>query len=410
MPDLSGYRTEGRQLPTGGCRLFSFYDSELFSDIGTVGAFAPATLAGKVMGMRTPLYQAHVDAGAKIVDFGGWDMPLHYGSQIDEHHAVRQSAGIFDVSHMTVVDVFGAEAKAYLQHLLANDVAKLKKPGKGLYSCMLNEQGGVIDDLIVYRRSDENYRVIVNAATRDADIAWMTEVVKGFSANTVPAKDYAMLAVQGPQAIALAGSLIPASLQADIAVLEPFQAAEADGLFLARTGYTGEDGWELVIPADLAVAWWDKFIAAGIRPCGLGARDTLRLEAAMNLYGQDMNASVSPLVSGLGWTVAWAPADRNFIGRAALEAQREAGIGEKFVGLILRGRGIMRHDQRVTTPAGDGVITSGGFSPSMECSIALARVPIGACADCQVEIRGKHIDASIVKPPFVRNGKIQIIT
>ncbi|MDG1461946.1 MAG: glycine cleavage system aminomethyltransferase GcvT [Gammaproteobacteria bacterium] len=362
------------------------------------------------MGMRTPLYQAHVDAGAKIVDFGGWDMPLHYGSQIEEHHTVRQAAGMFDVSHMTVVDVFGVEAVLFLQKLLANDVAKLNKPGKGLYSCMLNEQGGVIDDLIAYLRRQNSYRVIVNAATRDSDIEWMQQVAASFDVTVMPADDYVMLAVQGPDAINLAAEFLPAGLHAEAQELEAFQSCEADGIFVARTGYTGEDGWELVIPADHGMIWWNHLIAAGVQPCGLGARDTLRLEAGMNLYGQDMDATVTPLESALGWTVAWEPAERNFIGRDALEVQRKAGPAYKFVGLMLRGRGIMRHGQHVVTNLGDGEVTSGSFSPSMECSIALARIPAGVEEVCQVEIRGKHIDADIVKPPFVRNGQIKIIT
>ena len=337
-------------------------------------------------------------------------MPLHYGSQIEEHHAVRKHAGVFDVSHMTVVDVRGPEAKAYLQYLLANDVAKLVKSGKGLYSCMLNPDAGVIDDLIVYRRSDQDYRVVVNAATREGDIAWMTKVAGEFSVAVLPAEDYAMLAVQGPKAMALATPLIPAALQAAVAALEPFQSVEADGIFVARTGYTGEDGWELVIPADHAVSWWNDCLAAGIEPCGLGARDTLRLEAGMNLYGQDMDSSISPLQSGLAWTVAWEPVGRKFIGREALAELRDAGPRDGLVGLVLRGRGIMRQGQRVVTACGDGIITSGGFSPSMESSIALARVPVAAEGDCDIEIRGKLVAARIVKAPFVRNGKIKIAT
>jgi len=362
------------------------------------------------MGLRTPLYQSHIDAGAKVVDFGGWDMPLHYGSQIEEHHAVRQHAGVFDVSHMTVVDVRGADAKAYLQYLLANDVAKLEQPGKGLYSCMLNADAGVIDDLIVYRRSDQDYRIVVNASTREGDIAWMSQVAAAFAVAVLPATDYAMLAVQGPKAIALSMKLIPAALQAAVGALEPFQSVEIDGIFVARTGYTGEDGWELVIPADHADSWWNECLAAGIEPCGLGARDTLRMEAGLNLYGQDMDIGISPLESGLAWTVAWEPAARNFIGREALEEQRESGLRHRFVGLVLRGRGVMRHGQRVVTVHGDGIITSGGFSPSMESSIALARVPVAAEGDCDIDIRGKLVAARIVKAPFVRNGKIKVVT
>jgi len=358
------------------------------------------------MGNRTPLYQMHLDAGAKMVDFGGWDMPLHYGSQIEEHLMVRADSGVFDVSHMTVVDVAGSDASAFLQYLLANDVAKLTKPGKGLYSCMLNEQGGVIDDLIVYLRANGGYRVIVNAATRESDIAWMQKVAADFDVSVDPAEGYVMLAVQGPTAVKKAIPLLPAELHEAAEALKPFQACENDNVFVARTGYTGEDGLEVVLPATDGLEFWVRLLTEDVKPAGLGARDTLRLEAGLNLYGQDMDASVTPLESGLAWTVAWDPADRDFIGRAALEAQKAAGPEQRFVGLLLQGRGIMRHGQRVVTAAGDGEITSGSFSPTMEQTIALARVPAEADGECQVEIRNKLIDARIVKPAFVRKGQI----
>jgi len=359
------------------------------------------------MANRTPLYQTHVDAGARMVDFGGWDMPVHYGSQMDEHHVVRKDAGMFDVSHMTVVDVSGPDAKAYLQKLLANNVERLQVPGKGLYSCMLNEQGGVIDDLITYLRADGSYRVVVNAATREADLQWMTQQAGVFDVAVEPANDYVMIAVQGPNAIAKALPLLPETLRSDAEKLMPFQACEAIYHFVASTGYTGEDGWELVMPASQGPDFWAALVAAGVAPCGLGARDTLRLEAGMNLYGQDMDAGISPLECGLNWTVAWEPAERDFNGRAALEAQRDAGPGFKFVGLLLCGRGIMRHGQKVVSPQGDGQVTSGTFSPTMQQTIALARVPADA-QECQVDIRGKLIDAKIVKAPFVRKGEVLI--
>ncbi len=358
------------------------------------------------MGLRTPLYDSHVAAGAKIVDFGGWDMPLHYGSQIDEHHAVRQDAGVFDVSHMTVVDVRGEQAVAYLRYLLANDVAKLKTPGKGLYSCMLNEAGGVVDDLIVYRHDEQNFRVIVNAATRDKDIAWMRKHAAGFAVDVVPAQDYAMLAVQGPQAVGIVCSLLPKPLGEQAGNLAPFESLQDESLFVARTGYTGEDGYELVVPAAQAAAWWDRLVSAGVKPAGLGARDTLRMEAGMSLYGQDIDVTVSPLESGLSWTVAMDPAERSFLGREALERQQADGVGRQLVGLLLQGRGIMRHGQRVVTSTGDGEITSGGFSPTMQESIALARIPVGAIDACEVEIRNKRVAAKVVKPRFVRHGKV----
>lgn len=343
-----------------------------------------------------------------MVDFGGWDMPLHYGSQIDEHHAVREAAGIFDVSHMTVVDVTGQDAEDYLRRLLANDVAKLESPGKGLYSCMLNETGGVIDDLIVYCRSADNYRVIVNAATRVQDIDWMTEIADDFAVAVHEQAAFMMLAIQGPKATSLAAPLLPAALRQTAFDQTPFMSCSDGDWFVARTGYTGEDGWELVVNVDAGCRLWDEACAAGIRPCGLGARDTLRLEAGLSLYGQDMDQSTSPLVSALGWTVAWEPAERTFMGRAALEQQRMQGPEAKLVGLILEDRGIMRHGQRVLAGSGEGMVTSGGFSPTMQRSIALARVPADAVGTCQVQIRSESREARIVRPPFVRHGRILV--
>lgn len=360
------------------------------------------------MGQKTPLYQQHVDAGARIVDFGGWDMPLHYGSQLDEHHAVRSEAGMFDVSHMTVVDVSGADAQSFLQTLLANDVARLTNKGKALYSCMLNEGGGVVDDLIVYFLDDNRYRLIVNAATREKDLAWIASQIGEYKVEITERDELAMIAVQGPQARALAAAAIADEYRQAATALKPFFGLEAGDMFVARTGYTGEDGWEIVVPSAAVAALWDEFVAAGIRPCGLGARDTLRLEAGMNLYGTDMDDSISPLEAGLGWTIAWEPAARDFTGRAALEIVRADSNRQKFVGLLLESKGVLRNHQRVVIEGlADGEITSGGFSPTMQRSIAMARVPAGDYSKAQVEVRGRLLDVSIVKIPFVRNGQIQ---
>lgn len=337
-------------------------------------------------------------------------MPLHYGSQIAEHHAVRRNAGVFDVSHMTVVDVAGAGATEYLRHLLANDVGRLAE-GQALYSCMLDARGGVIDDLIVYRRADlqsGNYRVIANAATRERDLAWMRAACNNFDVALQVRDELAMLAVQGPAACELAAPQLPAPLATAALALRPFHAAESGSLFVGRTGYTGEDGWEILLPAADAGQFFDTLLGAGITPCGLGARDTLRLEAGMNLYGQDMDESTSPLVSGLAWTIAWEPTQRRFTGREALERERMAGPAAKLVGLVLEGPGVMRHGQRVLTASGDGIITSGGFSPTMNRSIALARVPAAATGDCQVDIRGVLRAARLVQPPFVRRGRVLV--
>lgn len=358
---------------------------------------------------RTALYERHLAAGARMVPFGGWDMPLHYGSQIEEHHAVRRTAGVFDVSHMTVVDVDGAGAGDFLRRLLANDVTRLE-PGQALYSCMLDERGGIIDDLITYRRATRpvSYRVVVNAATRDKDLQWMNGVVRGFDASLRLREDLLMLAVQGPQACRLAAPLLPAPLAQEAQALGAFRAVEQDDWFIARTGYTGEDGWEILLPAAGGERFFEALIAAGVMPCGLGARDTLRLEAGMSLYGQDMDESTSPLVSGLAWTVAWEPAARDFIGREALERERAAGVQQQLTGLVLEVPGVMRHDQRVSTDAGTGIITSGGFSPTMNRSIALARVPAGASGEAQVDIRGVLRPARLVRPPFVRRGRVLV--
>ncbi len=354
------------------------------------------------MAKQTALYQAHVDAGGQIVEFGGWSMPVNYGSQIAEHVAVRTDAGMFDVSHMTIVDVSGAGALSYLQKMVANDVAKLAL-GQALYGALLNEQGGIVDDLIVYA-TDSGFRCVVNAATRDKVMPWLEAHVEG---DVVLAeRDLSMIAVQGPNAIAK----LQEACGVDVADLKPFFSstpADREDWMIGRTGYTGEDGVEVMLPGADACQLWDDLKAAGVAPAGLGARDTLRLEAGLNLYGQDMDDGTTPLESNIAWTVTWVPEDRAFIGRSAIEPLRGQSP-RKLTGLILRDKGVLRHGQVVHTDAGDGVITSGTFSPTMECSIALARVPAGAEGECTVDIRGKEKKAEIVKPPFVRNGKIRV--
>jgi aminomethyltransferase len=361
------------------------------------------------MGLRTPLFDVHVAAGARMVDFGGWDMPVNYGSQIEEHHAVRRDAGMFDVSHMCVVDLRGERVRDCLRRLLANDVAKLTQPGKALYSCMLRDTGGVIDDLIVYYLDERWYRMVVNAGTRDKDLAWLREQAGGYGVSVEPRFDLAMVAVQGPQARERAATRLEPALAARALELGHFFGTAAGPWFVARTGYTGEDGWEIMLPADEVAAFWQKLVESGVRPCGLGARDTLRLEAGMNLYGSDMDESVSPLESGLGWTIAWDPQDRDFIGRGALAAQKAHGVPRKLVGLILQDRAVLRSHQKVIVPSvGEGEVTSGTFSPTLERSIGLARVPSQTTDRCEVEIRGRLLQAAVVRPPFVRHGKIAV--
>ncbi|MCP3430460.1 glycine cleavage system aminomethyltransferase GcvT [Stutzerimonas stutzeri] len=360
------------------------------------------------MGQRTPLYDQHLALGAKMVDFGGWDMPLHYGSQVEEHHQVRRDCGVFDVSHMTVVDVAGDQASAYLQHLLANDVARLKSPGRALYSAMLNERGGVIDDLIVYL-TDWGYRLVVNASTRDKDLAWMQAQAADFAVEINERPQLAMLAIQGPHARARTAELVSQVRATLIQELKPFQGLAEGDWFIGRTGYTGEDGLEIILPAEQAPDFLSELVGAGIPPIGLGARDTLRLEAGLNLYGQDMTEEVSPLAANMGWTVAWEPAERDFVGRAALEQQRAEGDLPKLVGLVLEERGVLRAHQVVrVNGVGDGEITSGSFSPTLGKSIALARVPAGTAERAEVEIRGKWYPVRVVQPTFVRHGKVLV--
>ena len=361
------------------------------------------------MGSKTPLYDKHVEAGARIVDFGGWDMPLNYGSQKEEHHAVRQKAGMFDVSHMTIVDLKGERVREFLRYLVANDVAKLQHAGKALYTAMLNEEGGVIDDLIIYYMTDEWFRLVVNAATREKDLAWIRKQAGPFDVAVNERAELAMIAVQGPAARELAAPCIDADYRDAALALKPFFGMEAGDKFVARTGYTGEDGWEIVMPAAEAPAIWDRLTAAGVAPCGLAARDTLRLEAAKNLYGSDMDETVSPLEPGLGWTIAWEPADRDFVGRGPLETKRADPDKMRFVGLLLEDKGVLRNHQRVVVDGiGEGEITSGGYSPTIGRSIALARVPAGDYDRAQVDVRGKLLNVRLVKTPFVRNGEIRI--
>jgi aminomethyltransferase len=403
------------------------------------------------MPLRTPLFESHLAAGAKMVDFSGWEMPIHYGSQVEEHHAVRRDAGMFDVSHMCALDLAGPGARDYLRRLLANDVAKLTVPGKALYSCMLDETGGIIDDLIVYFFTPERYRIVVNAGTTAKDIAWMRAclagVPGGFDATlkvrrrnnddavaliALQGPDaherrhtgidaVAMIAVQGPRARERFWAAFPEHRAASEA-LGVFQAAElrsplspahsptterGENWLIARTGYTGEDGFEITVPADAAAGIWQALLAVGVRPCGLGARDTLRLEAGMNLYGQDMDEDITPYEAGLRWTVDLKDPAGDFIGKSALEGKNARQARNQFQGLLLLDRGVLRAHQKVITPQGEGETTSGTFSPSLNQSIALARLPpaVAIGSEVEVEIRDKRLKARVVKPSFVRNGK-----
>jgi len=356
----------------------------------------------------TPLNAAHKALGARMVDFGGWDMPVSYGSQIEEHHAVRRDAGMFDVSHMLAIDVHGAGAREFLRRALANNVDKLREPGRALYACMLNHAGGVIDDLIVYFFSEDWFRLVVNAGRAETDLAWLESLERsaGVAPAIRPRRDLAMIAVQGPRARERVWQALPET-QAATAAMQAFHALQSGEAMLARTGYTGEDGFEIMLPAARVEALWQRLMEHGVKPCGLGARDTLRLEAGMNLWGQDMDESVSPLDAGLAWTVDLASA-RDFVGKAALLAHPQS---RQLLGLLLiEHGGVLRSHQKVTTAQGEGEITSGTFSPTLERSIALARIPLGveAGAPVRVSVRDKRLAAKVVQPPFVRNGRILI--
>jgi aminomethyltransferase len=364
------------------------------------------------MTSKTILNESHRALGARMVDFGGWDMPLNYGSQIEEHHQVRRDAGMFDVSHMTVVDLRGARVREFLRRLVANSVDKLQKPGKALYTCMLNAQGGVIDDLIVYFMAEDWFRLVVNAATREKDVAWISAQARAFDVQVAERPELAMIAVQGPNARERVLGLLDAADATRVGKLARFAAAAVSDarfgeLFVARTGYTGEDGFEIVVPEPNAVALWDALLAVGVKPAGLGARDTLRLEAGMNLYGQDMDEAVTPLEAGLSWTVAL-DEGRAFNGRDVLEAQKAAGVPRQMVGLVMDEKGVLRHGQVVLTALGEGEVLSGTFSPTLGKAIALARVPAGdatALGEVRVDIRGRQVPVRLAKVPFVRDGK-----
>lgn len=357
------------------------------------------------MNKRTPFYDLHLQSHAKIVDFAGWDMPLHYGSQIEEHHQVRRDAGVFDVSHMGIVDLNGPQSEPFLRYLLSNDVARMEV-NQALYTCMLNEAGGVIDDLIVYKINEQFFRLIVNAGTKEKDLAWMNQVAKNFDVTLTEQINFCMLAMQGPQVLAKLSRLFESDDLKTIQALKPFRFAIISDCLIARTGYTGEDGYEMIFPKTEAKKYWQSLLQAGMLPCGLGCRDTLRLEAGLNLYGQDMDETVTPFESNLGWTVALEPSSREFLGRSALEQQKKDGVKKLLLGLLLTGPGIMRHDQKVLLNNKTiGVITSGGYSPTLQKSIGFARITNQLNGACFIEIRGKQVPAQVVTLPFVRKGK-----
>lgn len=360
------------------------------------------------MGLRTPLYDMHLALGAKMVDFNGWDMPLHYGSQVEEHHHVRNECGVFDISHMSIFDIQGDQAQAFLQHLLSNDVALLSTIGRAQHSLLLNEQGGVIDDALVFR-TDTGYRLVSNAITRERVQNWLEQHTQTFACTVIWRNDLCLFSIQGPLARERLASILSSTRANLIQKLQHHEAAVDGDWLISCTGYTGEDGIEIMLPAQQAIDFINELVGAGIAPIGIGARDTLRLEAGFNLYGLDVDEQVSPLTANMDELICWQPESRDFIGRNALQAQLDNGICEKLVGLVLEERGVLRAGQpvRINNQI-SGVITSGSFSPTLGKAIALARVPMQTGDRGEVEIRRKWFPVRIVKPRFVRAGKILI--
>lgn len=355
------------------------------------------------MTLATPLLAEHQKLGATIVPFAGWSMPLHYGSQLKEHEAVRTSVGMFDVSHMTIIDLLGPGARDFLRYMLANDIDKLKHPGQAQYNCLLNDHGGIIDDVIIYFMDVERYRMISNAATRDKVLPWLNRYAQDFSVGIQEHQDLGIIAIQGKDALASITPLLTAAQHDLAATIAPFEFAHVGHFFIARTGYTGEDGYEWILPHKMLVETWHKLIAAGVPACGLGARDTLRLEAGYNLSGQDMDENTTPYESRMSWVVALEPKTREFIGRAALEIQKSQGVKRELVGLILDAPGVLRSHMKIFTDTHQiGEITSGSFSPCLQQGIALTRLNTPVPDELTVEIRGQKLPCHVVKPPFIR--------
>lgn len=357
---------------------------------------------------KTILNQRHVDLGATMVPFAEWHMPLHYGSQLREHLAVREGCGVFDVSHMGILDLTGPGVDDLLRLLLANDVAKIPQTGQGQYTVMLNEHGNIVDDLIAYRLGEAFFSLVVNAGTMEKDLAWIRIHAASYGVDVTWRKDMAMLALQGPEASRHLHHCLLGGLEDRVSTMSPFQILVADGFRIARTGYTGEDGFEIMMGVDRAVAVWDSLMRAGVAPVGLGARDTLRLEAGLNLYGQDMDEKTNPLESGLGWLVAWEPKTRDFIGRQTLEIQRNRHDLPKRHGLVLQEKGVLRNHQEVFVNGRRiGEITSGGYSPTLQKGIALVRLDPGSVPGdrCEVAVRSRRLAAEVVRLPFVTNRK-----
>lgn len=358
--------------------------------------------------LHTALYDEHLALGARMVPFAGWEMPIQYGGIVDEHHAVRKRSGIFDVSHMGRLEVHGAEAAKFLRYLNTWDVTKLN-PGQGHYSAMCREDGGILDDVYVFCLSETRYLVVVNASNADKIRRWVTQHVTPFDAKILDRHtSTTMIAAQGPDALDQLRTVIGDDF---VASIKPRRCAETDWhghtLFASRTGYTGEDGLELIIDAEAGPNLWRALIDQGFSPTGLGARDTLRLEAALLLYGNDMHEETNPLAVGLGWIVDLD--DSDFIGKAALVKTAAAPSTAELVCLTVEGRGIMRSDCTILHSGESvGKVTSGGYSPTLSASIGMGFVPPNLAepgTKLQVEVRGKQLDVTVIPRPFYKRPK-----
>lgn len=352
---------------------------------------------------KTALYDEHIKANAKIINFFNWSMPINYGSQLKEHNYVRNDAGMFDVSHMSIVDLKGRVSYDFLRYLLANDIAKINK-NKSLYSVMLNASGGIIDDLIIYCIADNHYRMVINAACSEKDLNWINTNAKDFQVDIDPLNDYAIIAVQGPNAVDKTIKAAPKLKAAKN--LTKFSNIIIDDIFIARIGYTGEDGFEIMLKNNPALSLWKQLLKVGIKPCGLGARDTLRLEAGFNLYGNEMNEQTTPLETNLIWSVDFKDNNRKFIGKESLKKQLKLGVKNQLKGMILTTKGVLRNNQEVFTNKGIGKVTSGSFSPTLNKAIAFVSVPTAADSAVEVKLRAEKVKAKLIKMPFYKNGKI----
>lgn len=365
---------------------------------------------------RTPLFDCHVASRAKFTEFGGWEMPVQYSGLADEHLTVRQFAGLFDVSHMGEITVKGKDALSFLQHLTTNDVSKLV-PGKAQYSLLLNEQGGVVDDIIIYMIAEDDYFLCVNAGNSDKDFAWIKKHQKGNVAVENVSASYAQIALQGPAAIEILAQLcqvdpIAFSLEAFPSfTFESIPVVLNDNeasVMCARTGYTGEDGFELFIPAEYGAAVWNRLLEIGeplgVKPIGLGARDTLRLEVCYPLHGHELTDEIPAVCSAVSWVIKMDKPD--FIGKQALLTVKQNGLPYKLVGLAVTGRGIVRHDSKLFSDAQEvGWVTSGTIPPTVNRAVGLGFVPeslskIGTALTA--EVRGKKVAVEVIKTPFLK--------